>query len=430
MLKAEASFSAAGNQDPQGSAECFYHPAILRQPPSKKTKIFLAFQGGGALGSFPAAAAAAIVDSNEFDIIGSSGASSGLITASFLTDGLIAGGADLAAKRLRAGWDGLSRAQEEQLTRMPRLYQWMEGLGTTYDSMLAMQDCMTFGMSKMLRNIPLSGMGFALNFAQRGAQKLVDKGWGSDAPLVDYHPVSDFFDSMARNNEGVDFDTINRNGARHLLIGNISAVPAGADVFNRRNIRGVLMSNHRLALPNTLPVTQDTVTASCNLRGFTPVIKGSDLMERIGRSADRFHLADKDIWDGGYFENPNLTVAAAICKKQDASLLLLRTRPNKASFQDVACEMVGLKGDAFNNRLNRQLQNLHMRSTHQRIAEIAPLSVTLGRRMDNMAEFDFTRSTMEERWRRGYAAAKEMIEGGTLRPEFIDAKARLIYAHH
>ena len=74
---------------------------------SKRCKIALALQGGGAHGAFTWGVLDRMLQEPDIDIIGVTGTSAGAMNAVVLADGLLRGGAEEARRRLRMFWEAI-----------------------------------------------------------------------------------------------------------------------------------------------------------------------------------------------------------------------------------------------------------------------------------------------------------------------------------
>ena len=75
---------------------------------TRRKKINLALQGGGAHGAFTWGVIDHLLEDGRVDIVGVSGASAGAVNAVMLADGLARGGPQEARKRLAEFWRAAS----------------------------------------------------------------------------------------------------------------------------------------------------------------------------------------------------------------------------------------------------------------------------------------------------------------------------------
>ncbi len=79
-------------------------------PPTRRRRINVALQGGGALGAFTWGVLDRLLESRTVRIVGASGASAGAMNAALLASGLMRGGPDAARGRLESFWRDAARA--------------------------------------------------------------------------------------------------------------------------------------------------------------------------------------------------------------------------------------------------------------------------------------------------------------------------------
>lgn len=270
--------------------------------------LFIAFQGGAALGAFSLGAIEAISEQNpNRKVIGVTGTSSGALTASYFAEGYLKGGLPEAVRRSTELWESMSKFQNDSCSNFWFKYDDVENMAA-FSGQLPMMRAM---------------MQAANEFAYRSSQ-----------PALSSSPILGFLAKMKQEGKSLDFVKLqNADPKDFLVIVNATHVPEKSNPWLATATDERLFTNSS--------ITPAVLAASGALIELVPPIV-------INREPLR---------DGAYFSNPHLPMAAKQCVERGADLVVIRTRPGGA-FQDLNGKIPQTDDDRrafFNNMLDAQL---------------------------------------------------------------------------
>src|SRR5206468_4945311 len=96
-------------------------PSAAGEQASRKRRVSLALQGGGAFGAFTWGVFDRLLEEDDLEFDAVSGASAGAINAVLLASGLAKGGADEARASLERFWSSVGESSAKNLLLRPEL---------------------------------------------------------------------------------------------------------------------------------------------------------------------------------------------------------------------------------------------------------------------------------------------------------------------
>lgn len=104
---------------------------------TKRKKVSLALQGGGALGAYTWGAIDRLLEDERIDIAAISGSSAGAMCAVVLAEGMEQGGRDAARKALRSFWEGVAKAGRSNPYRSTPMMAFLNSFTPAWTNYLA-----------------------------------------------------------------------------------------------------------------------------------------------------------------------------------------------------------------------------------------------------------------------------------------------------
>ena len=326
-----------------------------------KRPLFLAFQGGAALGAFSLGVVEALYDHDpQRKIIGATGTSSGALTAAFFAEGYIKGGYKMAVNRSVDCWKSMAAYQGAECSNF-----W-------------------FNLSDFEQIASLSGS-LPIIRAMMGAASEV--GYHAGQPALSSSPILAFLAKIRQAGNPLDFSAIQRS-KDFTLIANATHVPVRVSPWKAKACDERVFTN--------MDITPQVLAASGALMELVPPIQ----------------VNGEPLRDGAYFSNPHLQTAAKICMEQGADLLVIRTRPSGAfpALNGREPRTDDERRAFFNNMLDAQLAEVRQEFPKLKISVIEP-STLEGQSINRIfkPELSFNPEDIEARRVAGYNTATEVI---------------------